>query len=70
MSPAVTHRLLSASYPSPSQIYSWFLMVFKVSVGIGALGYALLLMEVFGIGPLLRTVAWMPDPSVAFVALW
>ena len=45
-------------------------MVFKASVGVGALGYALLLMEVFGIGPLIRTITGMPDPSVAFVALW
>ena len=36
------------------QVYGWFLGLYKVSVAAGLGGYLLLVLEVFGIGLLLR----------------
>ena len=38
----------------PRQVYGWFLGLYKVSVAAGLGGYLLLVLEVFGVGLLLR----------------
>lgn len=52
----------------PKRIYRWFFNVFKVSVAIGATGYALLLIEIFGSG----MVGGGPvlDPGLAVILVW
>lgn len=39
---------------SPLQVYAWFMIVFRLSVGVGFAGYVLLLLEFTGVGLLLR----------------
>lgn len=36
------------------QVYAWFMIVFRLSVGVGFAGYVLLLLEFTGVGLLLR----------------
>ena len=48
-------------------MYSYFLGIYKVSVAIGLAGYALLILEFFGMGPLLRPVL---APTASFMLLW
>ena len=50
-----------------SQVYSYFLGVYKISVGVGLAGYALLIMEMCGMGPFLRHAL---EPIAAFMLLW
>ena len=49
------------------QVYSYFLGVYKVSVAVGLAGYALLILEVCGMGPFLRQVM---DRAAPFMLLW
>ena len=49
------------------QVYSYFLGVYKVSVAVGLAGYALLILEVCGMGPFLRKAL---EPIAAFMLLW
>lgn len=52
---------------TPSRVYTWFLSSHKVSVAAGVAGYLLLLVELFGGGPMLALV--MP-PGVSLMVLW
>lgn len=38
----------------PMQVYAWFMIVFRLSVGTGFAGYILLLLDFTGAGMLLR----------------
>ncbi|GAB4824246.1 hypothetical protein N2152v2_011292 [Parachlorella kessleri] len=51
----------------PKKVYRWFLGVFRVSIAVGFCGYVLLILEIFGIGMLLRPVL---SPVTALVAVW
>ena len=48
-------------------MYRWFLGVFRVSIAVGFCGYVLLILEIFGIGLLLRPLL---SPVTALVAVW
>lgn len=41
---------------TPKRVYTFFLAVYKCSVVVGIVGYFLLVLELFGIGMLLRPV--------------
>ena len=49
------------------QVYSYFLGIYKVSVGVGIAGYALLVLEFCGIGTFLRPAI---APSACLMLLW
>jgi RING finger protein 121/175 len=51
---------------TPRRVYSWFLTVFAVSRGIGVAGYVMVLLEVFGAGPLL-SVIFPPGTSLTLL---
>ncbi|KAL4451635.1 hypothetical protein ABPG75_007297 [Micractinium tetrahymenae] len=51
----------------PKQVYAWFMIVFRLSVGIGFAGYVLLLLEFTGAGVLLRPLL---GPGAALTAIW
>lgn len=53
--------------PRRAQVYSWFLGTHKVSVAAGLAGYGLLVVEMTGIGALLRPVL---SPTGALILLW
>lgn len=59
---AVTGRLLylctqkKLARTTPRQVYSFFLGMFRVSKVIGVVGYVLVLLEIFGLGPVMRLV--------------
>jgi RING finger protein 121 len=59
---AVTGRLLylctqkKLARTTPRQVYSFFLGMFRVSKVIGVVGYVLVLLEIFGLGPVMRYV--------------
>ena len=56
------------SYPLlPVQVYSYFLGIYKVSVGVGIAGYALLVLEFCGIGAFLRPAL---APTACLMLLW
>lgn len=40
----------------PGQVYAWFMVVFRVSVGVGFVGYVMLILEFTGLGLLFRAV--------------
>ena len=48
-------------------MYTWFLWVYKVSVAVGMAGYVLFLLELMGIGALLRPVV---PQSLAVMLIW
>lgn len=70
---AITARLLSAcmqkrmARTTPRHVYRWFLGVYKVSKVLGITGYVLLLMELFGVGMLLRPIL---PPDLALDLVW
>lgn len=41
---------------SVRQVYGWFLHLYQISVAAGLCGYLLLILEVFGVGRLLRPI--------------
>lgn len=49
------------------QVYRWFFIVFRTSVAVGFAGYVLLVLEIFGLGVLLRPLL---SPAAALVAIW
>ena len=49
------------------QVYSYFLGIYKVSVGVGIAGYALLVLEFCGIGAFLRPAV---APTACLMLLW
>ena len=49
------------------QVYSYFLGIYKVSVGVGIAGYALLVLEFCGIGAFLRPAL---APTACLMLLW
>ncbi len=49
------------------QVYSWFMATHKVSVAAGLAGYLLLIVEMSGLGVLLRPLL---APTTALVLLW
>ena len=49
------------------KVYSYFLGVYKISVGVGLAGYALLILEVCGMGPFFRHAL---EPIAAVMLLW
>ncbi|PSC69567.1 RING finger 121 [Micractinium conductrix] len=51
----------------PKQVYAWFMVVFRLSVGAGFCGYILLLLEFTGLGLLLRPLL---GPGAALTAVW
>ena len=51
----------------PKRVYRWFYWIFRFSVGIGALGYFLLLTDVFGLGML---SAFLFGPGSSLLFLW
>ena len=53
--------------PNHSQVYSWFLGTHKVSVTAGMAGYALVVVEMTGLGELLRPVL---RPATCLTVLW
>lgn len=51
---ALTRRARAlVDHNTPRRVYSWFLAVFAVSRAMGVAGYVMVLLEVFGAGPLL-----------------
>jgi RING finger protein 121 len=52
---------------TPRRVYSWFLSVFAVSRAIGVAGYVMVLLEVFGAGPLL---ALFLPPGTSLILLF
>lgn len=48
-------------------MYTFFLGVYKTSIVVGVSGYMLLLLELFGIGALLRPIL---SPSLSIQMLW
>ena len=50
-----------------SQVYSYFLGVYKVSVAVGVAGYALVILEIAGGGVFLRSAF---TPLFPFMLLW
>ena len=50
-----------------SQVYSYFLGVYKVSVAVGMAGYALVILEIAGGGVFLRSAF---TPLFPFMLLW
>jgi RING finger protein 121 len=55
------------SVPSPRQVYAWFMVVFRVSVGVGFVGYIMLILEFTGLGLLFRGVL---GPGAALTGGW
>ncbi|KAL4433400.1 hypothetical protein ABPG77_010253 [Micractinium sp. CCAP 211/92] len=51
----------------PKQVYAWFMIVFRLSVGTGFAGYILLLLDFTGAGMLLRPLL---GPGAAITAIW
>lgn len=51
----------------PRRVYKWFHSVFRISVGVGALGYCLLLLDIFG-GGVLTAAIFGQGASIIF--LW
>ncbi|KAF8065963.1 rnf121 [Scenedesmus sp. PABB004] len=51
----------------PRRVYAWFLGAHRVSVGVGMAGYALLVLDMFGVGLLLAR--WV-EPGLSLVLLW
>ena len=51
----------------PVQVYSYFLGIYKVSVGVGIAGYALLVLEFCGVGAFLRPAI---APTACLMLLW
>ena len=49
------------------QVYSYFLGIYKVSVGVGIAGYALLVLEFCGVGAFLRPAV---APTACLMLLW
>jgi hypothetical protein len=49
------------------QVYSWFLLAHKVSVALGVTGYILVVVEMFGVGAVMRPV--LPQ-SLCVCLLW
>lgn len=49
------------------QVYTFFLGVYKTSVVVGVGGYALLVLEIFGVGVLLRPLF---GPTLSIQMLW
>lgn len=49
-------------------MYSWFLGLYKVSVAAGMSGYLLLILEVFGVGLLLRPLG--VPASLSLLMVW
>jgi len=52
---------------TPRRVYSWFLAVFAVSRAIGVAGYVMVLLEVFGAGPLMSAVGFPPGASLTLL---
>ncbi|KAK9815596.1 hypothetical protein WJX72_006534 [[Myrmecia] bisecta] len=52
---------------TPGKVYAWFLGLYKLSVFVGAAGYVLLVLEMTGIGMLLRPV--LPQ-TTAVLLVW
>ena len=69
LSPSSTSILAvpAASLLLPVQVYSYFLGIYKVSVGVGIAGYALLVLEFCGIGTFLRPAL---APTACLMLLW
>ncbi|KAK9863288.1 hypothetical protein WJX84_003202 [Apatococcus fuscideae] len=52
---------------TPHLVYAWFLRAHQVSVAVGGIGYLLLLLELFGIGPILR---FLYPPTLSIMMVW
>ncbi|CAD7698816.1 unnamed protein product [Ostreobium quekettii] len=61
----------SLSQFTPRKVYTWFLGVYKVSLAVGLVGYVLLLMTIFGLGPIIWTVVPAgTTANITFLMLW
>ena len=49
------------------QVYAWFLHAHQISVAVGGVGYLLLLLELFGLGPILR---FLCPASLSIMLVW
>jgi len=78
---AVTGHLLSLclakpmARSTPRKVYTWFLLLYKISVGIGSIGYVLLLvfyfLEIFGLHHLVHDViSKVLTPTSAILWIW
>jgi RING finger protein 121/175 len=65
-----TFRKMSRTLPK--QVYRWFLGVFRVSVMVGATGYVLLTISIFGAGVTQGPSPLGPltDPATVLTVLW
>lgn len=50
-----------------SQVYSWFLGAYRVSLFVGLAGYAMFILELLGLGPVIRLVL---PPGIALDLVW
>ncbi|KAL4856201.1 RING finger protein 121 [Chlorella vulgaris] len=51
----------------PKQVYAYFMIVFRVSVAVGFIGYIMLILEFTGLGALFRSLL---GPGASLTALW
>ena len=65
--PDIGPPLMSHAAAIMLQVYAWFLRTHQVSVAVGGVGYLLLLLELFGVGPILR---FLYPATLSIMMVW